>query len=535
MTDTFDVIVVGAGPAGCAVASRLADARPDLSVALLESGPGSHPAVVHTPFGIAATVPRRSERNYAFRTVPQAELGGRCGYQPRGRGVGGSSLINAMVYIRGQKEDYDSWAAAGCTGWGWDDILPCFKRSENNERGGDALHGTGGPLNVADPVDPSPFSRLFVRAAEEAGFRANPDFNGPTQEGVGLYQVFEKGGERWNASRAYLESRERHNLTILAETQTLRLTFQGKRVTGVVVRTPDGERTLRARREVVLSAGAFGSPQLLMCSGIGPAEHLRGHGIDVLVDAPDVGGNLQDHLDYTVARLAASRDLIGVTPGFVLQFLGAIRRYKKERRGLLTSNISEAGGFLKSRPDLDRPDLQLHVCISPVDDHGRKRHYSRGFSVHVCGLRPESRGTVRLAGPSATDAPLIDPRYLSAPADLDTLVNGVRLVHRILAAPSFARIPAKPLYDTSAEDDATLRALIRARADTIYHPVGTCRMGGDDRSVVDASLRVRGVEGLRVADASIMPTLVSGNTQAPSAMIGEKASDLILADLMAMA
>ncbi|PWC31722.1 GMC family oxidoreductase N-terminal domain-containing protein [Azospirillum sp. TSO22-1] len=531
MNDIFDVVVVGAGPAGCAVAARLADARPDLAVALLETGPGSHPHVVHAPFGIAATVPRPSERNYAYRTVPQAELGGRQGYQPRGRGVGGSSLINAMVYVRGQREDYDGWATAGCTGWGWDDVLPCFRRSENNERGGDALHGVGGPLNVADPVDPSPFSGLFVRAAVEAGFPENRDFNGPVQEGVGLYQVFEKNGERWNAARAYLENGTRPNLAVIADTQALRLVFEGRRARGMIVAGAGGERLIGARREVVLSAGAFGSPQLLMASGVGPGEHLRDLGIEVLHDAPEVGGNLQDHLDYCVARLASSRDLIGVTPGFAIQFFGALQRYKKERRGLLTSNISEAGGFLKSRPDLDRPDLQLHFCISPVDDHGRKRHYARGFSVHVCGLRPESRGTVRLAGPDAHVAPLIDPRYLSAPEDLETLLRGVRLVHRILAAPSISRIPAKPLYDTSRESDETLRELIRARADTIYHPVGTCRMGADARSVVDPQLRVRGLEGLRVADASVMPSIVSGNTQAPSAMIGEKAADLMLAGI----
>lgn len=529
MSETFDIVVIGAGPAGCAVASRLADARPGWTVALLEAGPGTHPATVHTPFGIAATVPRPSERNYAYKTVPQAELEGRRGYQPRGRGVGGSSLINAMVYIRGQKEDYDGWAAAGCTGWGWDDLLPYFKRSENNERGGDALHGTGGPLNVADPVDPSPFSHLFVQAAEEAGFPRNGDFNGPAQEGVGIYQVFEKNGERWNAARAYLEGRSRANLTVIAGAQAVRLTFDGPRATGVIVRGEAGERTVAARKEVVLSAGAFGSPQLLMCSGIGPAAELKAHGIPVVHDAAGVGRNLQDHLDYCVARLATSRDLVGVTPGFILQFIGQVRRYRTQRRGLLTSNVSEAGGFLKSRPDLDRPDLQLHFCISLVDDHGRKRHYHRGFSVHVCGLRPESRGLLRLASADMRDAPLIDPRYLSAPEDMDTLLRGVRLVHRILSAPSLAGLKAKPLYDTSGESDEALRALIRRRADTIYHPVGTCRMGADDASVVDPCLRVRGIEGLRVADASIMPALVSGNTQAPSAVIGEKAADLVLA------
>lgn len=528
----FDVIVVGAGPAGCALSARLADARPDLSIALLESGPGQHPSIVHTPIGIAATVPRRGERNYGYRTAPQRHLNDRRGFQPRGRGVGGSSLINAMIYIRGQREDYDGWRDLGCDGWGWDDLLPYFMRSEGNARGADPLHGADGPLQVADLRDLNPVSGLFIKAGVEAGFPENRDFNGPQQEGVGPYQVFQKGGERWNASRAYLEGRQRTNLSVLPGCQVARILFTGQRATGVALHGEGGqERQLSARLQVVLSAGAFGSPQLLLASGIGPESDLRALGITIKADAPEVGQNLQDHLDYTVARISSNRQLVGVTPGFALQFLWQARLYKKERRGLLASNIAEAGGFLKTMPTLDRPDIQLHFCVSLVDDHGRKRHYNRGFSVHVCGLRPESRGTVTLASADVREAPVIDPRFLSEQADLDTLIRGVRLVHRILDAPSMRGLTKRPLYDTNAVSDEALTALIRQRADTIYHPVGTCRMGSDARSVVDSRLRVRGVDGLRVADASIMPTLISGNTQAPSAVIGEKAADLLLADL----
>ena len=531
-SDAFDIIVVGAGPAGCALSARLADARPDLTIALIESGPGQHPSIVHTPIGIAATVPRRGERNYGYRTTPQTHLNNRRGFQPRGRGVGGSSLINAMIYIRGQREDYDGWRDMGCDGWGWDDLLPLFIRSEGNARGADALHGADGPLQVSDLRDLNPISERFIKAGVEAGFPLNRDFNGPQQEGVGAYQVFQKGGERWNASRAYLEGHNRPNLVVLSGRQVARVLFDGQRATGIALYGEDGqEQSLKARLQVVLSAGAFGSPQLLLASGIGPVDDLRALGIDVRANAPEVGRNLQDHLDYTVARISGNRQLVGVTAGFALQFLWQARLYKKERRGLLASNIAEAGGFLKTLPELDRPDIQLHFCVSLVDDHGRKRHYNRGFSVHVCGLRPESRGTVTLASADVRTAPVIDPRFLSEQADLDTLIRGVRLVHRILDAPSMAGLTKRPLYDTSAVSDQALTDLIRQRADTIYHPVGTCRMGSDELSVVDSRLRVRGVEGLRVADASIMPTLVSGNTQAPAAVIGEKAADLLLADL----
>jgi choline dehydrogenase-like flavoprotein len=525
---TVDYIVIGAGPAGCAVAARLAQSSPGTSVALVEAGPAKASMLSNIPLGIAALVPMRSRRNYAFETVPQPGLGGRKGYQPRGRGLGGSSLINAMIYTRGQPQDYESWAALGCKGWGWADVLPYFKRSEDNARGADAYHGSGGPLHVSDCSYRNPAVEAFVEAAVQAGFARNADFNGEAQEGVGPYQVFRKGGRRLNAAKAYLQSAPMPNLTIFAESQALRILFDGRQVAGVVIRRGGADERLYARRETIVSGGAFGSPQLLMLSGIGPAEHLKSFGIQVIQNAPEVGSNLQDHCDYVANLAAKGPGLFGLALPMLATGAAELAKFIRHGRGLLTSNAAEAGGFIKSTPNVDRPDLQLHFCIGIVDNHNRKLHFTTGMSLHVCGLRPKSRGSVRLASPDIHEAPLIDPNFLSDPEDLETLVRGAEIVQTILAAPALAPYGGRYIYGTGRDDPATLRALIRERADTIYHPVGTCRMGADERSVVDPTLRVRGVEGLRVVDASIMPLLVSGNTQAPSAMIGEKAADMIL-------
>ncbi len=524
---TYDTIIVGGGPAGCALAARLADTRPGQTVALIEAGPAKSGLLSDVPIGIAFLLPRKSARNSAYTTVPQPGLGGRRGYQPRGRGLGGSSLINGMVYTRGHPTDYDDWEDAGCPGWGFRDVLPYFKRSEHNERGGDDFHGTGGPLNVADLRDPNPLSSAFVQAGVEAGYHATSDFNGAEQEGFGLYQTYQKHGQRWNVARAYLGDRQRPNLHVLTDAQVQRIVFDGRRAAGVAVRRDDAMQTLHARAEIVLAAGAFGSPQLLMASGVGPAAHLKQHGIAVVHDSPEVGSNLQDHLDYVIVRKVSNRLLIGTTPGWMVQVMPDILRWKRERRGPVTSNLAEAGAFIKSDPALPRPDLQLHFVIGIADDHGRKLHLARGLSVHVCVLRPKSRGTVRLASADTADMPLIDPGYFSAVADLDALAEGVRITRRVMAAPSFARLGGRDLHGRGDEDGEALRDMIRARADTIYHPVGTCRMGGDAGAVLDPELRVRGLDGLRVADASIMPTLVGGNTQAASAMIGEKCADLM--------
>ncbi len=526
--ETVDFIVVGAGPAGCAVAARLAQFSPESSVALIEAGPAKASLLSDVPLGIAVLVPFRSQRNYAYETTPQAGFGGRKGYQPRGRGLGGSSLINAMIYMRGQPQDYESWAALGCKGWGWPDVLPYFKRAEDNARGADEWHGAGGPLHVSDLAHRNPAVEAFIAAAVEAGFARNDDFNGPVQEGVGVYQLFQKNGRRYNAARAYLQASPAANLAVYADCQARRVLFEGRRAAGVAFLRGGRETRLYARREVILSAGAFGSPQLLMVSGVGPGEALKRFGIEVVQDAPDVGTNLQDHCDYVANLIAKGPGLFGLALPMLTTGPAEIASFLRRGSGLLTSNAAEAGGFVRRRPTIDRPDLQLHFCIGIVDDHNRKLHFTTGMSLHVCGLRPKSRGAVRLAGPDVATAPLIDPNFLADPEDLETLVRGAEIVQTILAQPALAPYRGRYIYGTGRDDRQALRALIRERADTIYHPVGSCRMGVDERAVVDPTLRVRGLEGLRVVDASIMPLLVSGNTQAPSAMIGEKAADMIL-------
>ncbi|MEM5452417.1 MULTISPECIES: GMC family oxidoreductase [Paraburkholderia] len=524
----YDYIIVGGGSGGASLAGRLADRCPQASIALVEAGP--HTArnpFVNMPLGVAALVPFRTKNNYAYETVPQPGLAGRRGYQPRGRGFGGSSTINAMIYTRGHPLDYDEWAQLGCTGWAWRDVLPYFLRAEDNERGASAWHGAGGPLGVADLRERNPVAARFVEAAREAGFRMNDDFNGEEQEGVGFYQVTQRGGERCTVARAYLYGRERPNLHLIADATVLRVRFDGARASGVELARGGAIETLRARAEVILAAGAFNSPQLLMCSGIGPADELRALGIAVRHDAPEVGRNLIDHIDFTFNKRVRSSDTVGYSLRGAARMTAGFVRYLQGRRGMLTTNVAEAGGFLKSRPELDRPDLQLHFCTALVDDHSRRLHWGHGYSLHVCVLRPASRGTVTLASADARVAPTIDPRFLCDPRDLDALVQGARLARRILDAPALAQLGGRELYTHGEQSDAHLRETIARHADTIYHPVATCRMGGDARSVVDPQLRVRGVTGLRIADASVMPTLIGGNTNAPCVMIGERAADFI--------
>ena len=526
----FDYVIAGAGSGGCALAGRLAERCPQATVALLETGRTTERNVlVNLPLGFAAVVPFKLGLNWAYATVPQAGLAGRRGYQPRGRGMGGSSAINAQIYTRGHPLDYDEWAALGCTGWGWQDVLPYFIRAEGNTRGADALHGTDGPLGVADLRTVNPFSHHFLAAAEQAGHARNADFNGVYQEGVGFYQVTQRDGKRCSAAQAYVYGRPRPNLVALTETHARRVVFEGRQAVGVEIERGGRRQVIRARREVVMAAGAFGTPQLLMCSGVGPAAHLQAQGVAVVHDAPGVGANLQDHLDFIVNKKVASTVPVGYSLRGGAHMLGQAWSYLRRRDGLFSSNVAEAGGFLKSTPDLARPDLQLHFCVALVDDHNRKMHLGHGYSLHVCLLRPASRGSVTLAGPDARTAPLIDPGFLKHPDDLESLLRGAKITREILDAPALAGQGGRELYTHSGMSDDALREAIRQHADTIYHPVGTCRMGSDTAAVVDLQLRVRGIDRLRVVDASVMPTLVGANTNAPTIMIGERAAEWMAA------
>ena len=524
--ESFDYIVIGGGSAGCAVAGRLA-VDGTRRVCLIEAGGHNDTIWVKTP-GLMPFMPEKSV--YRYETVPQKGLNGRRGYQPRGRGLGGSSAINAMVYIRGNRWDYDNWAAMGCTGWAYDDVLPWFKRSEANERGGDDYHGAGGPLFVEDQKYANPASRAFVESAAALQLRTTDDFNGEVQDGFGFFQVTQHKGERWSASRAYVEPiRSQGNFTIRTETLVERLVIEDGRVTGVAVRRAGVSETLSARRGVVLSAGAFNSPQLLMLSGIGPAEHLKAHGIDVVLDRPAVGGNLQDHIDYVSGWATESDVLLGGSLKGVLRTAAAIVEHRLKRTGTMTTCFAEGAGFWRVMPGSPAPDVQWHFVPGLLEDHGREKIKAHGFSLHACVLHPESRGTVRLASRDPGEAPLIDPNFLDDPRDIAVLREGVRLSHRIAEAPPLQAFGPKDRHPVDLGDDAALDEMIRSRADTVYHPVGTCRMGGDPDAVVDPRLRLNGLEGLWVADASVMPLIVSGNTNAPSIMIGERCADFVMA------
>jgi choline dehydrogenase-like flavoprotein len=535
----FDFIVVGGGSAGSVLAGRLSE-DPQVRVALLEAGPADRSVLIHCPGGLA--VMAKFELNgWGYGTVPQPGLNGRRGYQPRGKVLGGSSSINAMIYARGHPRDYDGWAAEGNPGWGFADVLPYFKRAEHNERGADDWHGSGGPLNVMDLRSPNPFLPSFVKAGQEAGHRHNPDFNGPDQEGVGVYQVTHRNGERFSAAKAYLTPHlGRPNLRVITHALTTRVlteTVEGRsRAVGVEYR-PDGGRgaaqslMLKPGGEVLLSAGAFGSPQLLMLSGIGPSARLAEHGVQVVHDLPGVGENLHDHPDVVmVVNAPAVTDLFGISPRGVLNMLKGVFEWRRHRSGMLTTNFAEAGGFLRSAPDEVIPDLQLHFVVGKLVDHGRKTVFGHGYSCHVCLLRPKSRGTLRLASNDPQVAPLIDPAFLKDPDDVARLVRGFKVMRALLQQPALARHGGvESAASRDAVSDAQIEQFIRNHADTIYHPVGTCRMGpsADAGAVVDARLRVHGVDGLRVVDASVMPSVVGGNTNAPVIMMAEKATDMI--------
>ena len=526
--DEVDYLVLGGGSGGCVVAGRLSEDA-SVSVALVEAGGDGRAWVIRTPMAAAAIIPTKMQ-NWAFETVPQPGLGGRAGYQPRGKALGGSSAINAMVYVRGHRSDYDGWAAQGNPGWSYDDVLPYFRKSENNERLADDFHGKGGPLNVAELRTDNPFQRHFLDAAREAQLPITDDFNGERQEGCGLYQVTQIDGERCSAARAFIHPHmeTRKNLSVLTGATIDHLVIEDGRAAAAVVRIGGQRKTVRARREIILAAGAFGTPAILMRSGIGDGAALGKSGIAVTHHLPGVGRNLQDHPDFTFGYRSRSTDLLGYSLKGFRRLATEARRYKRDRHGMVTTNFAEAGGFLKTDRALAAPDIQLHFVVGLVDDHARKKHWGHGFSCHVCLLRPKSRGTVTIASSDPDVAPLIDPNFLGASEDLETMVAGFKLTKRIMDAPSLKRHAAMDIVTDGVETDDQIREVLRRRVDTVYHPVGTCAMGPDAASaVVDATLRVHGVRGLRIADASIMPTLIGGNTNAPTIMIGEKAADLI--------
>ena len=526
----FDYIIVGGGSAGCVLAARLSE-DPTVNVALLEAGPADNSVLIHCPAGLAMLA-KNGQANWKFDTTVQPGLNGRRGYQPRGKVLGGSSSINAMIYIRGQKEDYDHWASEGNPGWSYEDVLPYFKKAEDNDRGADAFHGQGGPLHVQDLTTPNPLGPVFVEAGRQAGYAVNTDFNGASQEGVGAYQVTHKNGERFSAAKAYLTPhRGRSNLHVFTGAHTTRILLEHKRAVGVEFLHEGEMKELRAGREVLLCAGALQSPQILMLSGIGPHKHLVEKGIATLHDLPGVGQNLHDHIDVVqMVNAPHLTETFGVSFTGLANALRGIFEWRKQRTGMLTTNFAEAGGFIKSQPDERTPDLQFHFAIAKLVNHGRSTVLGHGYSCHVCLLRPVSRGSVRLASKEPMEAPLIDPNFLGERDDVERLVRGFKLMRTVLQQPALAALGGKEgPKSAAARNDFEIEQFIRDNADTVYHPVGTCRMGPGPLDVVDHELRVHGIQGLRVVDASIMPRVVSGNTNAPTIMIAEKAADLIKA------
>ena len=527
MSSLYDYIIVGAGSAGCALAARLAWERPKLRILVLEAGGPDKSFMLKMPAGFAS-LGEKNPYNWHYETTPQKHCNDRRMYWPRGKTLGGSSSINAMLYVRGHASDYDHWRQLGNEGWSYEDVLPFFKKAENNERGADAFHGTGGPLNVADQVDPSRLNEAFLKAAEQAGHKRNSDFNGAEQDGVGLYQVTQKNKQRWSAASAYLRpavANSGAHLEVVTGALTERIIFDENRAMGVRYTLEGRDEVARVTREIILCGGAINSPQLMMLSGIGPADHLKSIGIRPLLDLPGVGANLQDHLDAALLQFCKSRDTYDRA-----NKLASLFHYVVNKKGPGTSPIAESGGFLRTRPGLTAPDIQLHFLPVLVMDHGRTRLNKDGYSLHVCTLRPESRGTIRLRSKDPKEHPLIDPNYLSERKDLDTLIAGVKMSRDILAQSGLDPYRADELAPgPAAKTDAEIEQWIRAKCETIYHPVGSCKMGpaSDPMAVVDDKLLVHGVEGLRVVDASVMPTLIGGNTNAPSMMLAERTAAIM--------
>ncbi len=534
--EVFDYVIVGAGSAGCAVAHRLSE-DPNVKVALIEAGGRDRNPWIHVPAGYYRNFSNPAV-TWQFGSGPEPHLEGRTITWPRGRVLGGSSSINGLLYLRGQSQDYDVWRQLGNVGWSFADVLPYFKRAEDQERGASELHGVGGPLAVSDVrFAQNALCEAFIAACEAAGIPRTDDFNGPQQEGAGYFQLTNRNGRRCSSAVAYLRPiRNRPNLEIVTDALVHGVMLDGPRATGVALARHGRVESIKASREVVLAAGAIGSPHILQLSGIGPADVLKAAGIPVRHALEGVGENLQDHLQVRFVFECKGEGSLNDVWHSRWQQVRTGLEYALRRTGILTIGAGAAGAFARSRPDLDLPDVQFHFLPLSADRPGQGLHKFSGVTASVCQLRPESRGTIAVASADPAAHPRIVSNYLAAEADRRVLLDGIKLLRRVSRQPAFAQcVVAEHLPGPKVEGDDDLMGYARQYATTVFHPVGTCKMGSDPRAVVDARLRVHGLTGLRVADASIMPTLVSGNTNAPAIMIGEKASDLIREDARAAA